>query len=376
MARWLVTRWHYQLPGNGPAVVRGGDPVTSQLGGVFSEGFQTITQAWRHDRRSMFRTLVANLSVDLVTAGTDDAAVGPAWLDPQQPQLRHFADPLYQATVTTTAALISRLDAGQATHLLRGSPPAQPRKHEGTDLDAQTRDRVRDADRHRLVRLAPKRGRSGAPGSVELRVLRLNPSVVWGELLRQVLHDGLAGGWRGVVDQSTLLVSGSPQVGETDLELLLASKNGSMTSPGWEAVATARLPLAAFTPPADRVPAISSLAEVAFSDQRGLYRRLGSAVAQLLAKNGEDRADLSREPAKSAAESVRGHWLVAAEDLLRAAIAGDAQVDEDWVQRLQYTALDAFDTFAAPYATSARYAGPYARACALLQPFPAKRNPA
>lgn len=351
-ARWLTVRWFYAANGNCGDVVLPGTAakIGAQDGGAFAETVATITQVWRADGTSLFRTLLRNLTGALVH-GTPGQC---AWLDPVQPQ--PSGDALYQATLTTTSVLLAgRSDDGDVTGLVRG-PVLVPK-----DTAKAIRDSALAADPHR-VRVDPGTTKGKA------RTVRVAPAARRTELLREFHRAGFAGQrLRGVVSSGDLWLddADSRLVAGERLELLLVSKGGTGSSPVWEELSGPVLPARHVDPDSPYAERVRAAVAVAFHPKDGMHHRLSLAVLELLAGRGPDGWQLPKsdsQPAAGLTAAVLEDWLALSDAALRTALDDATVPIEQWRQAVQHTAHEAFAHLAAPYLASTRYAPRYATA--------------
>lgn len=343
-ARALVSRWYYTLNGIAANVTTGpGTKTKGQAGSCFSEGPATITHAFRVSPAGLFATLLRNLPRTLV----DSRRRGrPAWTNPTRPL--GGAGDLYDYTATATATLLGPLVDGAVATAVPAPIPDDP-----TAVKA-ARDRIRDADPHRiyLTRRGQRRVLRIEPGTLRLSAL---------DRLRREALDDAAADTSGPLDTTGLWLTTHPQSQQEVIELLLAAKHGAATNPKWTDTTTLALPARLL---GQDQPLLDGLLAVCFDPSTGLEGQLRSAIRRALpvrAPDGTERpAERGTDGARRTTALTRtatGAWLDRAELIVDQVLDGDLS-ELDAHGALHAAAVDAAAAVLAPYGTTVRYAAP------------------
>lgn len=345
VARLLMARWWYALPGNcGPISVHG-TRIKYQSGGTFTEGRVNVTHVWRVVDMSVFRTLLRNLTPDLVT-GTPGAV---AWTDLDRPTTT--SDELYLATTTATATLLADNDeTGHPIAVLRG-PIAKP-----SDVVKGQRELALDRDPHRIRSVSAK-GKK--------KIVRIPPSSPRFEILRRFYRDGIEStAFEGVASSSQLWLQSVGDLRRAEsFEMLMATKAGASMSPVLQDVGLATLPAGHLDPTQSSLEAVRGAVAFAFDPKNGIANRLANAARSLLKP-----ADPTGQVVQGHIECLRQTWGELAADLLTRVLDGGPAADTDWQEEMYAFARQAFEQTFRPYASSTRYAAAYAQALRYLYP--------
>lgn len=346
-ARALLTRWYYTLNGNSSIVATPTKDQKSQADSAFSEGPATLTHAFRV-AGSLFATLLRNLTDELVARPQQGPFTGPAWRDPDRPRLSE--DPLYRYTLTATSVLLGPRDAHDRIGcVVRGPVPV-----DDTIVKA-VRDTARDGDPHRILVSENNR-------SAKTKVLRLPVDDHPLHHLNALRRAGLvqAASPHGVIAESRLFLSGAPGRHSETIELLVAAKHGSATSPKWSQTLTVALPAAVLD---DSVSGLGGILEACFDPRGGVESRLRWAVRDALGRRGPDGkvtpARVTDGPVQRCLEHSTRAWLDAAQNTvarLRHHRGVTPAVEDDAVTEVYTAAQHAFTNALAPYAGTVRYA--------------------
>lgn len=359
-AVWLCANWFYATNGNCAKIqIAPLGPYGAQHGGAFVDTVATLTNVWRIDSTSIFRTLLRNLTPGLVGANrSTDHMSSCAWLDADQP-LAGPDDPLYQYTLSTTSVLLAgRDDNGQATAVVRGAVGV------AKELIKIRRDAACQADPHRIMKVATK------AGAKTLSPIRLQPSEYRPTLLSQ-----LCGVWRqstetirGVLASSELWLHDTDSDGES-IELCLATKCGTGSSPVWEEAASVRLSAQVVDPHSAYWYYVHQVLGEAFDPKIGMRTRLRRAIRAMY-----DNGDPQHKMESSLEKYVLEDWTCRFNDTLESALSVEPQSEDEWDAYLDkwrkmvtVAALGAFATAAAPYLNSMHYAPRYAQALQILR---------
>lgn len=311
--RGLLVRRFYALNGNGG----GGD-----RGGTYAEGPATITHAFRVDKVSIFRTLLSNITPELLTKPSPGEPHGLAWMATGYKQ---GGTPLYQSSLSVTQTLLGAPNArGRVETILRASLG-------DSALDKMARDAARDTDRHAIVEIAagqsgkPKRIRRG-PGEHHVRMLHslLNLASV-GERIRGV-----------VLLRNTWLEDDLVREAGDEIELLLASKAGTASSPKYAHVEVLRIPSFYADEQWQGRLALAELLSAALSDRRALYSQLRTCVYR--ASNDEN----AKSGNWALADTAGKRWLDSLSLIVRRTVAGQLSATEAIAEAKQ-SALAVFD---------------------------------
>lgn len=353
----LIARWFYAANGNCASVrLADGTLIGSQQGGAFADTVATVTHAFRTDPTSLYRTLVRGVPKALVTldlASNMPAQLGScAWLDLTQPH--DSPSPLYRATLNAAAVLLTGRDdrSGAVTTWLRGSAPLD------RENAKRLRDTTRDADPHRIVRVA--NGKSS--------VVRIAPGALRAEAVREFHRDALASArLSGVVASGDCFITPTrAQIAREQIELFLATKGGTGTSPVWDDLAAMTLPALTIDPDSPDWADVVAVVSVAFAPKTGVQAALETAIRDLLAQRSPDGwqhlkwDDRSFAGLRSKAVAV---WLATIGDAFNAAMNDPrGPAAKDWPELAWRAARITFDQACEPYITSSRYAPRYATA--------------
>lgn len=341
-ARAMVARWYYTLNGIAANVTTGpGTKTKGQAGSCFAEGPATITHVFRVSPAGLFATLLRNLPRALVDSHQRGR---PAWTNPTRP-LGGVGD-LFDYSATATATLLGPVVDGAIAAAVPAPIPADP------PAVKTTRDRIRDADPHRIH--VQRRG--------QRRVLRIEPGTLrltaLDRLRREALDDASAD-TSGPLDTTGLWMATHPQGGQEILELLLAAKHGSATNPKWTDTVTLALPAALLGP--DQT-LLDGLLAVCFDPSTGLQGQLRTAIRRALPARAPDGTERPAEPnseggrrASALTRTATGLWLDRAQLIVDQVLDGELS-EVDGHGALHAAAVDAATTVLAPYGATVRYA--------------------
>lgn len=314
-ARGLLVRRFYALNGNSG----GGDE-----GGTYAEGPATVTNAFRVDRTSLFRTLLSNLTPELLTKPRGGEPSGLAWLATGYTQ---GGTPLYQSSLSVAQTLLGAPNANSRIEtILRAS------LGDGS-LNKAARNAACDADRHAIVELAsgrngkPKRIRR-APGEHHVRMLHslLNLSSV-GERIRGV-----------VLVRNVWLEDDLVREAGDEIELLLASKHpgGGGKSPKYAHVEVLRIPSFYANEQWQGRQALAELLSAALSDKKGLYSQLRTCIYRA---SNDDNA---KSDNWALSDTAGKRWLDSLSPIVHRTVAGQLNSAEG-IAAAKQSALAVFD---------------------------------
>jgi hypothetical protein len=349
-ARGLVARWFYHLPGNSAEVNTSEGTNTAQSGGAFSEGIATATHAFRISRVSLATTLLRNMTSDMIATtylGDVDHS-GPAWTYRDRSSISQ--DGLYLGTLTASSVLLAAPREDLRIHVLVRGPVPQAKG--GVKI---ARDLALDHDAHRVVILSTKKD-----GATKETTLRKGPSEhplrILDSLHRAAL-DSSQGRLRGVINEEDLWITGSRGRHDESIELFLADKQGTGSSPNWSETRVLSLPAAHVDPDTRQFQSLVPILGACFDDRTGIVSRLRWAILDALGEN-KHHHHISADRLVAIA---RGRWL----QLAAARIEYTISTESDSVECNRLLFLDArtvFHEVLAPYAKSTRYAASIVKA--------------
>ena len=342
VVRALVTRWFYCLPGNSADVRTPNGNNGAQCGGAFSEGIAPATHAFRVSRLNLATTLMRNLTPDMVAKTGAAILAGPAWSHEDRSAIS--PDGLYRSSVTTSSTLLASPGrGGRIDSLVRGPVP------QDKETVKQVRKLALEHDPHRIIVQSTKKD-----GGITTKPLRRraseHPLLILDSLHREALSSG-QGAIRGVLTESDLWLADIKSRHDESIELFLADKQGTGSSPKWSEVRIVSLPAAHVDPNATTFQYLVPILTVAFDQKTGVLSKLRWAVLEALDENGPNR----HATADRLVTVARTRWLELAAAQIEIAVTNHTPPDE-CKHGLFVNARRVFQEVMAPYATSTRYA--------------------
>lgn len=353
-ARYLTARWFYALGGNADRVTIGSDPkpVGAHPGSAFGEGSTRVTHVWRVGS-SLLATLVGNLLEQDVADARGGYAV-PAWgAGPQ------VATSLFLRSAPGMASLLGPIEEDRVARMLRAPLPV-PKDRVKTWIE-----QARDEDPHRVVVETQKGLTVVRMSAVESRLQSLH------RVYREVVVNG--GHMRRVLGAGDLWMRRAAEGAR--LELFLADKGGTGSSPTVEHTALLVLDAPLLEPGSDRFEHVRRYIGEALGfigKNRGIRGRLERALRGAFGEVVlEERGPVLKEPSWDSAAGRTGRaladrevprWLDLVEQLVLETDSGPDTTRDDIVAPLYRLARDVYDAATTPYVTSARYAAAAARA--------------
>lgn len=343
-ARGLVARWFYHLPGNSAKVSASEGTNTAQSGGVFSEGKARTTHAFRISRVSLATTILRNLTPDIIET-TDVREVdhsGPAWTYRDRSSISQ--DGLYLGTLTASSVLLAAPREDLRIYSLVRGPV--PQAKEGVKI---ARDLALAHDPHRIVILSTKKD-----GTFKEVILRKGPAEhplrILDSMHRAAL-DSSQGRLRGLINEDDLWIKGVRDRHDESIELFLADKQGTDSSPKWSETRVLNLPAAHVDPDTRQFQSLVPILSACFDDKTGIVSKLRWAILDALGEN-KRRHHISADRLVAIA---RDRWLQLAAARIEYTISTEADSVE--CNRLLFAdARSVFHEVLAPYTKSTRYA--------------------
>lgn len=350
----LVARWFYHLPGNSASVSTPDGTNTAQYGGAFSEGVATTTHAFRISPVGLATTLLRNLTPAMVTATDmrESGCFGPAWMNRDRSSISQ--DSLYLGTLTASSVLLTAPEEDLRIHALVRGPV--PQAKEGVKI---ARDLALAHDIHRVVSVSISKD-----GTTKETALRKRPSEhplrILDSLHRAALNAG-QGRLRGVVNEGDLWLSGAKGRHDESIELFLAYKQGTGSSPKWSETRVVNLPAAHLDPDTSQFQSLVPILAACFDDKSGITSRLRWAIMDALLDPEEGNRPRHHVSVDGLVDVARGRWL----ELAAARVESAISTQSDPVECTQLLFADArtiFHEVLAPYMRSTRYAASIVKA--------------